>query len=140
MVKVNGAVPPTGVTVILPLLAPEQLVAVADVVAVNAGPGLTIILLSVTVHPLISVIITVCVPAATLLKVKGLAPGTAAAPSKDQVNGAAPDVAFTSIDPLVAVGQVVAVGVAVPVIPAPAITVTEMGAELQPVASVTTIV
>ena len=59
-----------------------------------------------------------------MVKVYGDAPGTAGAPSKLQVNGAVPDNAVAVMVPLEAPGHEVAVLVALPVMPAPAATVS----------------
>ena len=58
-VKVYGAVPLVGVTVILPFEAPLHEVAVDVVAAIRTGPGFTITLLIVRVHPKLSVMMII---------------------------------------------------------------------------------
>ena len=69
-----------------------------------------------------------------------MAPACGAPPFNDQVKGAVPLVALIVIEPFVAVGQEVPVVVALPVTPAPAVTVTGMGLVAHPLEPLTTTV
>jgi hypothetical protein len=120
--KVYGGEPLADVIVILPLVAAAHAAAVVVVVAVRAAPAATVVVTKI-LHPLASLIVTVCAPAATLLKVKGLAPGTAGAPSRDHVKGGVPVFAVIVMVPLFAAGQLVGVLVIVPLTPVPLETV-----------------
>ena len=71
----------------VPLFTPVQAVAVEEVVAVGVAPAVTVAGTRI-LQLLASLIVMKCKPAVTPLKVKGLAPGTAGAPSSDQVKGA----------------------------------------------------
>lgn len=62
-----------GVTVIVPLEAPLQTVAVEAVLARSGGPDETSALID-RVQPTISLITTVCVPKETPVKIYGLEP------------------------------------------------------------------
>ena len=119
-VNVNGAVPPDGEIMIVPLAAPLQVVPVVLVMAESAGPEVMLIL-SVRVQPLLSRMLTMWLPDARLLNVLGLGPGLNPVPSISKLYGAVPDVAVTVIVPFVEAGQVVDVLVKVAFTPEPAL-------------------
>ena len=110
-----------------------------DVGALIALPVLPVPGFTVTdtnaVQPTLSMIVTVCGPAATLTKVYGDAPGTMAPPSNCQLNGAVPVNAVAVTVPLETAGHDVGLLIALPVLPVPGFTVTDTNA-VQPTLSI----
>ena len=69
-----GDVPPLTVSVTAPLLPPLQLTLVVAVVAANADTGCVIVADAIVLHPFISVIVTLYVPAIKLFRFCVVAP------------------------------------------------------------------
>ena len=57
-IKVYGAVPPIGLKLIVPVLAPKQFTFVWVLVNVNAAAGSVIVIVAVAVQPIASVTVT----------------------------------------------------------------------------------
>jgi hypothetical protein len=122
--NVNGAVPFV-VTVILPLVTPEQVTGVDVALAIKPAPAVTVILLMVDWQPYASVMSTLYVLAARLLKVvvvpvRVIFPGV-----NTKVNGAVPGGICGVIKrlPLFTPAHDVGVAVYVAVNPVPVVTV-----------------
>ena len=137
--KVNGPVPGAcGVIKMEPLFAPAHPVGVGVGVAVNPVPAGTVVVTGeVVIHPLASVTVMLCGPAATLLNVVvlvGLVCVTA--PSSMNVNGGIP-LLVTEMVPLLTPAQVEGVVVGEAINPAPAVTITLLTLYWQPFTSLT---
>src|SRR6185503_16783120 len=138
---VYGAVPPAcGVNTSLPLLAPAQVVAVGINVTVNPVPAGTVVETGVEVtHPLASVTVMLCGPAATPVnRIVLVALVWVTTPSIMAVKGAPPLVICNEILPLLIPEQLVPVAVGTATNPAPAVTVILFIGCWHPLASVIT--
>ena len=99
----------------LPVAAPLHNASVATAVVVSVGPGTTTTSMESVVQPFISVAITLCGPALTLVNVCGAGPVTSGVPSIEKRKGAAPAGSIVTA-PLLAPLQLVGVLVTLAVI------------------------
>jgi hypothetical protein len=95
---VNGAVPPTTVRLILPLLTPAQVAFTLVAVADSATAGSVMIAVAVLIHPFASVTVTVYVPAAKPVAVAVVCAGLE---FHAYEYGAVPPAALTVAEPVV---------------------------------------